>query len=106
MFVQRRLTLELAHISHCAIGASVAAAALYVDSEILPSIIGGWQGVGSERRGNTCLLVLTAEDSGDVKEHRLGKSRQKTPTADTLKLAKAQNHVTFLQPDLVAKFGN
>lgn len=79
MFVQWHLTLQLAHISHCAIGASVAAAALYVDSEILPSIIGGWQGVGSEHGGNTCLLVLTVqEDSGDVKEHRLRKSRQKS----------------------------
>lgn len=65
-------------ISLCGIGASVAAAALCVDSEILPSIIGGWQGVGSEHRGNTCLLVLTAEDLGDVKQHRLGKSRQKS----------------------------
>lgn len=79
MFVHRHLTLQLAHISHRAIGASVAAAALGADSEILPSIIGGWQSVGSEHRGNTCLPVLTAEDSGDVKEHRLGKSsRQHT----------------------------
>lgn len=86
MFVHRHLTLQLAHISHCAVGASVAAAALGAVSEILPNIIGGWQSVGSEHRGNTCLLELTAEDSeeGDVKEQRLGKSRHKKPAANTV----------------------
>lgn len=78
MFVHRHLTLQLAHISLCAISASVAAAALGADSEILPSIIGGWQSVGSEHRGNTCLPVQTTEDSEDVKEHRLAKVDRKS----------------------------
>lgn len=49
MFVHQHLTLRLAHISDCAVSASVAAAALGGGSELLPNIIGGWQSLGSER---------------------------------------------------------
>lgn len=72
MFVHQHLTLQLAQISRCAVGASVAATAFGIDSELLPSIIGVWQSVDSER---TRLLLLTAEDLGVVKESRLGQSR-------------------------------
>lgn len=100
MFVHQRLTLQLAHISRWAVSASVAAAAaLGVDSEILPSIRGGWQSNGSERRGNTCLLVAT--DFGVVKESRLGRSRHQKLAADILKIVgRTQDHVICLQPDL------
>lgn len=45
---------------HCAAGASGATTALTVASEILPSIMGGWQtGRCGHREKGTCLLVLT-----------------------------------------------
>lgn len=71
MFVHQHLTLQLAHISHCAVSAS-AVAAHSIGNELLPSIIGGWQAVDPER---TRLLALTATESEVVKKSRLGQSR-------------------------------